>query len=359
MWVEFNREFFRKQILYDYLCRNMDPDADAEWNELMEYDWAGADEGATHSAEVDVHILDADFEEDDEPVILTPLPAPPPAAVPSPTTPTTATGSSPQRSPAKVNENDQFQTVDPREEIYDPFSGGSESDLTDFSNITSYSRYGIRIKPKQGENPIFHEPEKPNMTSEYHQCKAARAASLSFPTTAVTFDENIGKTDNVKFSPLSSLDCMGDTEILKTFRGSRMNSGNKVVNQNISLSFDPSTLSCMLCEKPHNILSKGNLDGTPVLVFADQNFVPTLCGGNSCVAIARLENGSIGEIADLAVEILERHPIPPGTVILLGSVTHLQNVGTTIFATDWCNTIDMHSWLSSHTGSNPFMKRTR
>jgi hypothetical protein len=339
-------EFFRKQILYDYLCRTMDPDADAEWNELMEYDWAGADEGATHSAEadsaeVDVHILDADFEEDDEPVILTPLPAPPPAAVPTPTTPTSATGSSPQRSPAKVNENDQFQTVDPREEIYDPFSGGSESDLTDFSNITSYSRYGIRIKPKQGETLIFHEPEKPNMTSEYHQCKAARAASLSFPTTAVTFDENIGKTDTVKFSPLSSLDCMGDTEILKTFRGSRMNSGNKVVNQNISLSFDPSTLSCMSCEKPHNILSKGNLDGTPVLVFADQNFVPTLSGGNSCVAIARLENGSIGEIADLAVEILERHPIPPGTVILLGSVTHLQNVGTTIFATDWCDTIDM------------------
>jgi hypothetical protein len=98
MCVNLYVEFFRKQILYDYLCRTMDPDADAEWNELMEYDWAGADEGATHSAEadsaeVDVHILDADFEEDDEPVILTPLPAPPPAAVPTPTTPTSATGS--------------------------------------------------------------------------------------------------------------------------------------------------------------------------------------------------------------------------------------------------------------------------
>jgi hypothetical protein len=83
------------------------------------------------------------------------------------------------------------------------------------------------------------------MSSEYHQCKAARATSLSFQTTAVNFDENIGKNDTVKFSPLSSLDCVGDTEILKTFRGTRMNSNNRAVNQNVSLSFDPSTLSCI------------------------------------------------------------------------------------------------------------------
>jgi hypothetical protein len=65
-----------------------------------------------------------------------------------------------------------------------------------------------------------------------------------------------------------------------------------------------------------------------------------LSGGNSCVAVARLENGSLEEIADLAVEVLERHPIPPGTVLILGSVTHLQNVGTTLFATGWCNTVE-------------------
>ncbi len=55
-----------------------------------------------------------------------------------------------------------------------------------------------------------------------------------------------------------------------------------------------------------------------MLVFSDQNFVPTLSGGNSCVAVARLENGRLEEIADLAVEVLERHPIPPGTVLILG-----------------------------------------
>jgi hypothetical protein len=276
----------------------------------MEYDWSGGDDNgsnadaaaAAQTTAADEHLLDADFEEDDEPVILTPVPAP---------TPPPATSSSPQRSSEKVNENENSVTIESTDENYYPFSGGSDSEFTGQSNITSYSRYGIRFKPKTGETLTFTEPEKPVMSYEYHQCKAARAASMSFQTTAVNFDENIGKVDTVKFSPLSSLDCLGDTEILKTFRGTRMNSNNITVNQNVSFSFDPSTLACMSCAKPHNILSKGELDGTPVLVFSDQNFVPTLSGGNSCVAVARLENGSLEEIADLAVEILERHPIPP------------------------------------------------
>jgi hypothetical protein len=41
----------------------------------------------------------------------------------------------------------------------------------------------------------------------------------------------------------------------------------------------------MSCAKPHNILSKGELDGTPVLVFSDQNFVPTLSGGTVTAAL--------------------------------------------------------------------------
>ncbi len=91
----------------------MDPDADAEWNELMEYDWSGGDDVAAHSSTADEHILDANFEEDDEPVILTPQPAPPPTA---------ASGSSPQRSPEKVNttENTEPVTSESHDETYYP-----------------------------------------------------------------------------------------------------------------------------------------------------------------------------------------------------------------------------------------------
>jgi hypothetical protein len=68
--------------------------------------------------------------------------------------------------------------------------------------------------------------------------------------------------------------------------------------------------------------------------------VSTLYGGKSCIAIARLEGGSLCEIADLAIEVLvlERQSIPPGT-LRVGSASYLQNVGTTIFAQEWCNTV--------------------
>jgi hypothetical protein len=141
---KYSRETHKKFVLYLYICRIMDPDADAEWNSLMEYDWSGAGTDAASSLAAadpaaDEHLLDADFEEDDEPVILTPVQAPTPPAV---------MGSSPQRSPEKVNENENSITHDSTDENYYPFSGGSDSEFTDMSNITPYSRYGIRFKAK-------------------------------------------------------------------------------------------------------------------------------------------------------------------------------------------------------------------
>ena len=191
----------------------MDPDA--EWNELMQYDWSGEDGANNNTSEPNENLLDADFEEDDEPVILTPSPAPPPTG---PTSPSPAASSSPQRSSEKVNAN---------------VSADISFDGTDLSDTNTYSRFGIKFKSKPGETLQFTEPEKPNMSSEYHQCKAARAASLSFTTVTVDFDENSGKTDTVKFNSLSSLDCLGDKEVLKTFRGTRMYS---IIMQSIRTS---------------------------------------------------------------------------------------------------------------------------
>jgi hypothetical protein len=67
--------------------------------------------------------------------------------------------------------------------------------------------------------------------------------------------------------------------------------------------------------------------------------VSTLYGGKSCIAIARLEDGSLSEIADLAIEVLERQSIPPGTLLLVGSASYLRNVDTTIFAQEYCYTV--------------------
>ena len=177
------------------------------------------------------------------------------------------------------------------------------------------------------------------MSSTYYQCKAARAATFAQKCTNIELGENIGSDKEVNFTPISSLDCIGDTEVLNTFRGTRMSSNNVSVNQNISFSYDPSTLTCMICETPHSILKTGAGDAPPILIFCDQNFIPTLSGGSSCIAISRLEDGTLSELVDLAAEVLERNPIPVGTILLLGSASHLHNVGTSIYAIDWCEAI--------------------
>jgi hypothetical protein len=40
---------------------------------------------------------------------------------------------------------------------------------------------------------------------------------------------------------------------------------------------------------------------------------------------------------------LERQSVPPGTLILIGSASHLQHVGSTIFAQDWCQIVELLS----------------
>ncbi len=60
----------------------------------------------------------------------------------------------------------------------------------------------------------------------------------------------------------------------------------------------------------------------------------TLYGDKSCIASARFEDGSLSEIADLAIEVLERQ-----SFLLVGSASYLQNVGTTIFAQEYCYTV--------------------
>jgi hypothetical protein len=174
----------------------------------------------------------------------------------------------------------------------------------------------------------------------YYQCKAARAATRNYTTVDVSIGPGAGVSEQIKHSSVGSLDCVGDTEILKTFRGSRITANGVTVNQNISSTFDPANLRCVVCPTAHYILAKGTDESPPTLIFADQNFVSTLAGGKSCLAIMRLEDASLPELAELAHEVLDKHKPPAGTLLLFGSATHLLNVGTTIYTQEWCNLTD-------------------
>ena len=126
---------------------------------------------------------------------------------------------------------------------------------------------------------------------------------------------------------------MEDGSILRNcFVGTRILSGDKTTNQSICLSFDPATLSCICCAKEHHIL----VGSKPVCVcVSDQNMAANLSGDGNCVAVLRLEIGSLDELCDLVQEVFGENRFPPGSVICLGSVSHLHRVGLTIYAQDW------------------------
>jgi hypothetical protein len=103
----------------------------------------------------------------------------------------------------------------------------------------------------------------------------------------------------------------------------------------MSASFDPLTLMCVTCEKEHSVIPD---DGTDlVIVVSDQNFVSCLSGKNSCVPVIRLEDPTLHELFDLTLEIFDRSALPAGTMFMVGSTSHLLEMGTTLYALDWLN----------------------
>jgi hypothetical protein len=175
---------------------------------------------------------------------------------------------------------------------------------------------------------------KVNMGTVFYQCRAARVASFASNTINIVPGIELGTKTERPFNAIGSMDRRGDKEVGETFHGARINKGVNTVNQGVSLSFDPTTLRCIACTKEHNIISAQQ---KPVVIcLSDQNFVSKFCGDTeSCIVVARMENASLDELCDFLFEILDGAKLPHGSIILLGSVTHLHRFGTGIFARDW------------------------
>jgi len=168
-----------------------------------------------------------------------------------------------------------------------------------------------------------------------------------------TFSSDAMNRASCRMDRVGSLDNPDDSELKKTFRGSRVNSDGKNVNQNIALSFDPATLVCISCAKPHSIIPT---DGSGLaFMVGDQNFTSTLCGGNSCLPVIRIEDSTLEELVSICMEILDRHQIPAGTLFLISSVSHLSKVGTTRYCMDWitCRDRILARWRQAKLGPLP------
>ncbi len=110
--------------------------------------------------------------------------------------------------------------------------------------------------------------------------------------------------------------------------------------RNISTSCDPEGLECLVCEKRHNI---GNSieAGTPVaVVVSDQNFSPVLpTGDGKCVVVIRVEDGRLFELESVFKDVFKKFlapvgRLPVGSVVLVGSLTHLAGYGLESYTLD-------------------------
>jgi hypothetical protein len=157
----------------------------------------------------------------------------------------------------------------------------------------------------------------PDLGNMYNQCKLARESAT---TTGYTCFEpgTAFRTSNAKTTHIGNLNMVGDQEVTKTFHGARICKGSKVVNECISMSFDPQNLMCIGCNNNHKLGENGRL----VICFADQNMVPFITDGEGgCIAIVRLENTSLSDLIDLSFEVLEKFT-PPRAVLFCTAVHH-------------------------------------
>jgi hypothetical protein len=133
-----------------------------------------------------------------------------------------------------------------------------------------------------------------------------------------------------------------ENEMCITFHGARIMKGGKLVNECLTASFDPATLHCITCKDRHSIFGPRSRSGYPTsFIFSDQNFPPSLGGGtgSNCVAVARLEDAKLGDLTNLILEIFEKSGPHPGSVLLIGSASHLFHEGVTSYASGWLCTL--------------------
>ena len=115
-------------------------------------------------------------------------------------------------------------------------------------------------------------------------------------------------------------------------------------------------MCCLGCTDEHSFADRMAGEGLPVLVIlSDQAFPAVLpAAGALCPIIMRVEDGTISEIVDVFMDRLKAFcsphgSLPPGSVILLGSLSHLRARGVADYAE---SLVGAAHRLGSKTGSN-------
>ena len=198
------------------------------------------------------------------------------------------------------------------------------------------------------------KPQQVDLGVVHRQCCAARAINNKVEVTCIT---GTGAGQTILGEPYSfgALNSPEDELVGKTFRGARVKKGNDTVNQSVTMSIDPATLTCLSCEREHSLL-QGN--GKPLIIMiSDQNFVSMwpVTTLDHCVCVLRMVNPSLVELVDLLLEIFDRNNIPDGSVVLFGAVSYLHRVGVSVYAREWVHTVGRLSRRWPNVRSGPLI----
>ena len=165
------------------------------------------------------------------------------------------------------------------------------------------------------------------LSTAYYQTRTARRAN----STRIMHDIDRNTTSTAQQPHIGSFDT--DPGIENCFIASRSNDSNNI-HQNMALSFDPTDLTCTICNNRHSIRQSTN-DMPLTFVVSDQGFPGVMAGGEGeCLKSVRIEDGDLHEVTDLFIEMFSGG-LASGTIILLGSVTSMLHKGSSGYVFDW------------------------
>ena len=108
---------------------------------------------------------------------------------------------------------------------------------------------------------------------------------------------------------------------------------------NIASSFDPKSMHCVTCTESHVLLT--DTQHPVCLVLSDQNFCPFVPAkrGEKCPLVVRAEDGMLGDLEGIFKDVFRDYCkpkgcLPQGSVILVGSLSHLSLLGITSYVED-------------------------
>ena len=189
------------------------------------------------------------------------------------------------------------------------------------------------------DNSTVSELKRADLGINHIQCCTARAVNARVELFSLATNQTFGTAVMSEPAVIGHLNVAGDELVAKTFHAARAKRGGDFVNQSVTITFDPNYLSCLSCPNEHPIVDG---QGKPTVgVVCDQNFVSMWPGTdpNNCVWVVRVVNPSMHELTDFLFEIFDRKCPPDGSVILVGSVSHLARVGVSCYSREWTQVV--------------------